>query len=91
MTKSVEELETIKQRLLVFLDEQVDGSLDPASVTPETTLGEGLGIGSLQAVSLAMDVEDEFDITIEDAELASLKTVGDVLALIAKKTNPATT
>ena len=49
------------------------------------------GSTATQSFSITVSDEDEFDITIEDSELASLQTVGDVLALIAKKTNPATT
>ena len=89
MTTSAQQLDGYLQRLIVHLREQVDGPLDPNAVKPETTLTEELGIGSLQAVSFVMDIEEEFDITIEDAELATLETVGDVLTLIASKTGSA--
>jgi len=32
-----------------------------------------------------MDLEDEFGVTIEDEEIESLDTVGDVLAMVTQK------
>ena len=86
MTAPMKELDANLKRLFVYLREQVDGPLDPATVGPDTTLADGLGISSLQAVSLAMDIEEEFGISIDDNELEALRTVGDVLRLIAEKT-----
>ena len=41
----------------------------------------------LDAVELLMDVEDHFGITIQDSESASTFTVGDLVAIIQKRTN----
>ncbi len=52
------------------------------SITPETILIADLGMNSLDLVQLACQVEDEFDIEIPDRAIGSIKTVGDVIALI---------
>lgn len=58
---------------------------DPEKVVPEARLAEDLEIDSLAAVELALELETVFDITIEDEELAELKTVQDVIDLISSR------
>ena len=43
---------------------------------------EDLGISSIDMVSLIMDFEDTFHLTVSDEQLAKLRTVSDVQALI---------
>ena len=52
---------------------------------PEAKLNDDLGIDSLAAVELALELENEFDIRIEDEELAKLETVQDVMDIIEEK------
>lgn len=54
------------------------------TITEKTDLLYELGADSLTLVSLVGDVEDHFDISIEDEELAQLATVGDLAALIER-------
>lgn len=71
----------VVQHLIAASDEEIDAS----KVTDQTTLRKDLDLSSLQAVTLVMDLEDEFGVTIEDEEIESLETVGDVLAMVTKK------
>lgn len=71
----------IVQQLIAASDEEIDAS----KVTDQTTLRKDLDLSSLQAVTLVMDLEDEFGVTIEDEEIESLDTVGDVLAMVTQK------
>jgi len=48
-------------------------------VTPEASLADDLGADSLAAVELVMALEEASGITIEDADVESLKTVGDIM------------
>lgn len=59
-------------------------NVDAELVTPEAKLEEDLGIDSLSAVELAMELETAFDIRIEDDQLAELKTVQDILNIVEK-------
>lgn len=51
-------------------------------VTPEASLSDDLGADSLAAVELVMALEEAAGITIEDADVESLKTVGDILTYL---------
>lgn len=59
-------------------------SLEQDEVTMEKSFTD-LGIDSLDLVELVMQLEEEFDITIEESE--SLQTVGDVVNYIATQVN----
>ena len=54
------------------------------SVTRSAKLVADLGADSLDILELVMAIEEDFDFTIQDEEIESVKTVGDVLALIYK-------
>lgn len=62
-------------------------NVDGAEVTPEAKLNDDLGIDSLAAVELALELENVFDVRIEDEELAKLVTVQDVIDIIESKKN----
>lgn len=56
--------------------------VEAGSITPETTFEE-LALDSLDIVDMAMACEDKFNVTVEVDE--SLKTVGDLIAIIETK------
>ncbi len=58
--------------------------IDPAAITEKTDLLYELGADSLTLVSLVGDVEEHFEISIDDEDLAILATVGDLAALIER-------
>ena len=60
-------------------------NVDEEEIKPEAKLNEDLGIDSLAAVELALELENEFGIRIEDEELANLVTVQDVMDIIEQK------
>jgi acyl carrier protein len=53
-------------------------------VTPESTFAE-LGIDSLDQVQLIMEVEDTFNVSVEDDEVGGLNSVGDLVELVNTK------
>lgn len=56
--------------------------VDEDELTEDTNLIEDLKIDSLDMVELAMELEDEFDMSIEDEEMEKLKTVKDIVEYI---------
>lgn len=54
-------------------------------ITPEASLADDLGLDSLDGVELAMAIEDEFDLQIDDGQMKQLTTVGDALAFVEKR------
>lgn len=73
---------TIRDRVIEHILAASDEDLEPAQVTDATLLRDELDLSSMQAITLVMDLEDEFGIEVEDEALEALRTVGDVLALI---------
>ena len=61
--------------------------IDPETITAETNIVDDLGADSLAAVELVMALEEATGITIDDADVGSLKTVGDILAYLEAHKN----
>lgn len=57
----------------------------PEEVESSKSFTEDLGADSLDVVELVMAFEDEFGIDIPDEEVGSIKTVGDAVDYISKK------
>ncbi|HIW48065.1 MAG TPA: acyl carrier protein [Firmicutes bacterium] len=53
---------------------------DAEEITMETSVKDDLEADSLDLFQIINDIEDEFDIKIEDVE--NIKTVGDVVKLV---------
>lgn len=60
-------------------------SCDADKVTPEARLAEDLEADSLSAVELCMEIEEKFDVTIEDDDIANFKTVQDILDFLSEQ------
>lgn len=60
-------------------------NIDGEEIKLESNLKDDLGIDSLAAVELSLDLETEFDVEISDEELAALVTVADIVKLIESK------
>ncbi|MBA2589363.1 MAG: acyl carrier protein [Alphaproteobacteria bacterium] len=56
--------------------------LDPERFAPTALLVDDLGVSSLDRFELLMDLEDEFKIEMNETELVSVRTVGDLTAYI---------
>jgi acyl carrier protein len=54
------------------------------AATSETPLTE-LGMDSLMMLEVVLDLQDAFDVTIEDSELRNMQTIGDVTELLTEK------
>ncbi len=62
-----------------------DLGIDESKVTMEAKLEEDLEIDSLGIVEVVMAFEDEFDIEIDDEELADVSTVGEAVKILHSK------
>lgn len=59
-------------------------SVDEDKVTMDASLSEDLGADSLDAVELGMAIEDKLGITISDEDMATIKTVSDLVDIAEK-------
>lgn len=57
------------------------------NITRESRLLENLGADSANVMILVMDLEQEFDIVVEDDVLGNIKTVGDIIDYLEKHTS----
>ncbi len=73
-------LEEIKNLLVAELNIE-----HPEDITMEASLGNDLGINSLELADLVLLCEEKFDIEIEDEDLRELITVGDVVNYLEEK------
>lgn len=51
-------------------------------ITMDACMIEDLGADSANLMMLIMDLETEFDMTVEDDALANIKTIGDIVNYI---------
>lgn len=59
--------------------------IDEGLVTSIACLTDDLGLDSLDALSLIMNIEEAFSIEISDAEAEQFKTVGDIVTYIDRQ------
>lgn len=57
----------------------VQFNVDIKNLSMETSFTDNLNADSLDLVELVMAIEDEFDLEVEDDEMESIKTIGDVV------------
>lgn len=70
--------EKIKELIVNYVD------VDLATITEESRFIEDLGFNSYMFMSLLGEVEDEFDITVDEQEVIKLHTIADAMAYIKK-------
>ena len=70
--------------LVQLLSEQFDA--DPNTITMNTDLEEELGADSLDAVELALALEEEFDLeNLLEEDMLKFHTVGDIVEFIQER------
>ena len=69
----------VKEYLLMQLP------VDESKLTEDARMIEDLGADSANLMMLIMDLETEFNLTVEDEVLGTIKTVGDIVDYISKK------
>ena len=74
-------LELAVSRYLYFEFPEVD----EGKVVDDARMVEDLGADSANLMMLIMDLETEFNMTVEDDALGTIKTVGDIVDYIQKK------
>ena len=59
--------------------------IDSSRIVESARMVEDLGADSANLMMLIMDLESEFNLTVEDEALGTIKTVGDIVDYISKK------
>jgi acyl carrier protein len=76
--------EEIFKKVVEILQEVLGLNPDETEVTPDSRFIEDLGAESLDMAQFVMSLEDEFQKSIDDEELANIKTVQDAVEYIQK-------
>ena len=71
-------LEKLKEIMVQYVD------VDPETITPDARLIEDLGFNSFDFMSLLGEMEETFEITVDESEVADIHTVGEVIEYIEK-------
>jgi len=73
--------QTVEERLMGLLRKTLDAD---APLSPDTNLVGDLGLESIQVIEYLCEVEDHFDLAIDEATLADVQTIADLAAVIKK-------
>jgi acyl carrier protein len=74
----------IFEKLCKLISEQF--SVEPGSITMETTFEDDLGADSVDIVELSMALEEEFGVEeMEEEEVTAITTVGDLVRMLQAK------
>lgn len=60
--------------------------VDPADVHPDSRFMEDLGFTSFDFMSMLGEIEDEFDVEIEQTEAVNIRTVGEAVSYLEELT-----
>lgn len=58
--------------------------VEPENVKPESRFMEDLGFTSFDFMSMLGEVEDEFDVEVEQSEVMNIRTVGEAVDYLEK-------
>lgn len=78
------EIDSVVKQLVSLLSSIVDGR---RTVDATTALIADLALESIQVIEYLCDVEDHFDLVIDEDSLADVRTVGDLAAVIVSLRN----
>jgi acyl carrier protein len=78
-----------RAEILALLAEIAAGKLDrTAAISEDTRLVEDLRLDSLALLTLAIEVENRFRLRLDDAGVAGVETVGELVDVIAAAASP---
>ena len=72
----------MEEKIVELISEKLSKKKEQIALT--SRLVEDLGADSLDVVELIMAFEDEFGVSLPDEDIASMKTVGDIVNYINK-------
>lgn len=77
--------EVVTQKLLEIVKVYIPQDVHPDAIKMESHLMKDLGVNSAHLVDIVLDVEDAFDITLDEKDMESMQTVGAALRIVTNK------
>lgn len=75
----------IESKLMTIVNVYLPQDVEASSIKPDSHLMQDLGINSAHLVDIALDVEDAFDITLDEKDMEAMQTVQDAVAIVTAK------
>jgi len=73
----------IEDRVVAIIIREL--GLEKETISPEKSFIDDLGLDSLDVMTLAMAIEEDFDIEVPDDEIEGIKTIQDVFDYLHKR------
>ncbi|MDX1463799.1 MAG: phosphopantetheine-binding protein [Marinirhabdus sp.] len=77
--------EQIYAKLLPIVKTYLPEDVSEDQIQPDSDLTQELNINSAHLVDIVLDVEDEFDMEFENADMEQLRTLNDAITIIHSK------
>ncbi|WP_420317661.1 acyl carrier protein [Ekhidna sp.] len=81
------ESKNIHSQLSQIIGLYLPDDINADSITDDQHLINDLRINSVHIVDIVLDIEEQFNITIDDEAIGEINTVGDALKAIKEATN----
>ena len=69
-------LETIRNIICNYVD------IDPDEITESSKIRSDIGLNSFDLVNVAVDLENEYGISVDSKSFGGIKTIGDIMKYI---------
>ncbi len=70
----------MKEKVLELISEQFNIPVE--EIDEDTSFSDDLNADSIQLMELLMNIEDEFDVELNEEDIISIETIGDVIDYI---------
>ncbi|OUS16278.1 acyl carrier protein [Nonlabens dokdonensis] len=77
----------IQQELFKIVKVYLPQDVKENAVKLDSHLMQDLGINSAHLVDIALDVEDAYDITLNEKDMEEMQTVSDAIKIVSQKTS----
>jgi acyl carrier protein len=72
-------------KLKAIIEPYLDDQVDVESLTLESHLINELNINSAHVIDIVLDIENEFDVEIDDESIMKMETIQSVMEIINQK------
>ena len=76
----------IQEKLYSIVKIYLPQDVDASAIKPDSHLMNDLNINSAHLVDVALDVEDAFNITLDEKDMEAMQTVNDAVSIVERKT-----
>lgn len=72
-------LEELREMICNYID------IEPEEITADSEIRKDIGMSSLDLINLAVEIEDVFGVVLQNEDISSITTVGELIEFIEAK------